>query len=1780
MDVLNSNLSAQKYGYDLVASTSQESISGIMMQSITQAAVEGTWYFFRSSNPGSTYDICGKEEALKKTNGIDPFDTKRFPDIMSTNDANYTALYDAGLSFACDFVLGLPLDMTGDQLPQPCVVLGEEQDKVLLNVYFQTITFVQTRTESGSRVWRRTCQQRGAPWYATIKLNIVQEDMPSIENDSYFSRNKEAASEIKTKVQGGGGSEPSFRQVVLGWNNYDVINVESQGTPADTTGNLMSALHHSVAKLQGVGLAPLCVLAKSGASEAASLVSACDWQVTRYAGHANVSTLDVLCMIDGHQLPARPHPDFDWHWMEPGEDEGQVHGFMSVNAQVIAALMKAQCWDKIANTFCVTFQCLANDAGLLMITSGHADLPKAYVQLCPSPGVLLQVDYVTLHDATNKDTKLWIDYSYKLEIKSAEKSFTASQDVTAHITITYESSPSTCTITAHNEDTYDISVNSEGDLATKWRDGSVVSPKNSFVSNSAWPSYFKYSAEACVTVFYRDEFTPKIGTKVLDTMPLSNLGSFVFPGGQVYSYNDPKVSKFNDLLCGITYRPPRAINYVGGDKLDIPEAPEAGRRPPASPSSGMTLTYSSDLIQNYIPGKAVDIVGSSSKFLALQAKNGNSMILTVNSSGALTIIREQSSLFSSYNNPDESSKLGWIASPLTEQGKSVINFDASQHAVTGAINVAVVMETSNREVLFTSIGNSHEDFSWTSKPNWKPIEYDAKPTAPPKLHIAGLLFAEASHDYLIADINRPDNDSAYIERYHIKSSPKPGEKHWNIHDVPGDFLRDSFRSCVGRSKGERVDGVYTSGREGGRATAGTQLCYQAIENIYQPTIPAPPCWLFLPKGHEAPLAGMPIATIHVASSSSSSSRNTPTDLYAVANSSLYRWGADNQKDRARGQLIISKSPLLSETHTLHAMAQDGIATIWGLNKSKQLFTVSCEAKLVSDPTKWSAPIPAALEIERLSAYVNAVDGGNTIFALSHHQKILKEGDARLSQFTKQTKGSKLWKAQNIMLPVLPHEKSKPIMSYTTSIAVKDEHGHGVSGAKLSITTASRTSVYINGHYHILSREPTTVTVDTVGTVTVVEATETLSAAALTVKLQGTGMDGVEGNDAASVEIKPHDNAYTKIRKLETKEAIQGATIPNNIVGGGYWETSTHRSLVSTGMKDGVVDSAAEIIGKLNKLHTELEDSPQRGAGSEEEYRVLPAAHSSEAMSLMSGSRGFLTEVGDFLHVLWESVKNGVKVAIDWVWDKVNKTYRVVMKFLNQVYEAIVRTVDDIVAGIVWVFNKIVHSIQDVIEYVKVLFEWSDIRRTKDVFHKVVTLWLDHEVGQIDEGKALFDKAMDGAIKAVDKWAGFNHDWKRLDGAEKNTSKQNSKDPGSGQTAASSLFLNHMKNNIGGMALTQSVDALPEITASMMRDVTSDLPAPTADNGLQSLYDKLCALAHEFQHLSVEEVLKKLFAILAEGALVAVKAVADAVLTALSKLAKTALKILDMKIHIPIISDILNAIGIPDISFIDLFMWIGAVAYTVVYKLANHNKPPFSEAVADSITSVSTWDALVKLFHPAVAQDRASIATTLPIDRSAMFHGGHGAAGITGISRAILHTLEIAQPSNSSSLISWSSVAATVISAVLAGAAESLAPRCTIENKDFVTLNRLVIAHTILWSVTCAVAGDDMLKPIAKRTGLKFIDGRGAGAVVAAIIRIPALVVSAHHFSELAQKPASAEKTASILGEVSAVTSSISTLAYAVAANTSGQVKAVAVVVVGVSDVATAGLQIAEAAIPY
>lgn len=69
----------------------------------------------------------------------------------------------------------------------------------------------------------------------------------------------------------------------------------------------------------------------------------------------------------------------------------------------------------------------------------------------------------------------------------------------------------------------------------------------------------------------------------------------------------------------------------------------------------------------------------------------------------------------------------------------------------------------------------------------------------------------------------------------------------------------------------------------------------------------------------------------------------------------------------------------------------------------------------------------------------------------------------------------------------------------------------------------------------------------------------------------------------------------------------------------------------------------------------------------------------------------------------------------------------ITKIASKVYRAVLDTVEAIVGALEWVFNAINTTIEKLIAFVKFLFEWDDIRRTKEVLRNMTELYLKDQV---------------------------------------------------------------------------------------------------------------------------------------------------------------------------------------------------------------------------------------------------------------------------------------------------------------------------------------------------------------------------------------------------------------------------------------------------------------------
>lgn len=551
-----------------------------------------------------------------------------------------------------------------------------------------------------------------------------------------------------------------------------------------------------------------------------------------------------------------------------------------------------------------------------------------------------------------------------------------------------------------------------------------------------------------------------------------------------------------------------------------------------------------------------------------------------------------------------------------------------------------------------------------------------------------------------------------------------------------------------------------------------------------------------------------------------------------------------------------------------------------------------------------------------------------------------------------------------------------------------------------------------------------------------------------------------------------DHTFSKLIALDSSEKLLNARFPSNTCAGGVLGEPEYTPLVAPSAAPEVVNAVAKHLGLLKTSYANAK-SPKistsaaqdgvrqnRGVVPSHMFRAKPGEFSS--FSIL----GFLGDIwdhvtmaaGDLVRALKHAVEgivHGVEHVAKIVYDGMSDTLHFLVQIGETVYHAVLDTVDAVVGAMEWVFKVVKTTIEDIINFVRFLFEWDDIRRTKDVLHNLVGLWVQHQADKAPLVRDSFDKAIAGVEGIVNKMAGVV-DWSPLRPDMQKPVAASAFNPLKGQTSGSQMLVNHYRDHAHQLRI---LGVVPEKDGVVT--LIEDLLTAIANEGvvLEGVLKQLQKIASEFSSLSVVDILKRLMAILVGGVLSSVQAVVDALLNVLSHMAHSVVNLLHTNIHIPIISDILKLIGVPGITFLDLFSWIIAVAYTVAYKIANgHPSFPSKDDTVSAMISAKTFDEISSVFgqqgrgssnfnssslHSMQASPRL-ITIPKPI-LTAIFLGSHAMAGLGGFVLSILTGPEAEFPTGENRLATPCGVVALIAGAIH-GIGEFLCPRAPIENE--------------------------------------------------------------------------------------------------------------------------------------
>jgi hypothetical protein len=911
-------------------------------------------------------------------------------------------------------------------------------------------------------------------------------------------------------------------------------------------------------------------------------------------------------------------------------------------------------------------------------------------------------------------------------------------------------------------------------------------------------------------------------------------------------------------------------------------------------STNMKISTETEMMKNQ---KHAEVMSPDKAFEALQTSQGDALFFSIGTDGVFYVTRETRGSQTGWNRIDLSVALG---------GKAK-SFVASQDPATMNIDVALIMTTTSGDTLFLSRGNTTDTNTW-EQIVWILIDFDATPAlsvlSMADVYFISLSSADSTTRCCFVDIEQdPNNPTHALTRYYIQLESSPN---WVRHALPIALKAGSISSCLGRRRGDNVPGIYTFG-----AIDSTQeLIYSPQYNEFDPRVAPRPARLNLPAG-----AGCVASSFNAKGESS---------LFVAASDGLWLFSSDNQHDGAKPSLVlpspvIGKYKVFASLTALSAALTATRTAVWGINTQGDLVYAWCAAGKETDSSAWSLPVPICPKVEGYAFYLNNDASNNVVFAHT-------SGDV-LIQLT-QDPITSLWSQRQILLPATDANDVIEYNTYTTHIKVSNDYGVGVADTPMAITSTSPVAVFIDGIYHVLtSTVPLQIATDALGTVTVVQETQSLSAVAYTLKFD---------NSLGTVNVDPLSKPMERLAAIQSGDDLSKVKIT---------AASGEKPLVPDDVSSDAKNSAAKCFKNLVQVKDSMQHQTNLN-GVNRSASLLPqsfgmsfatgAFHEGEDAHSLFGVQRIALSADNFIEVaagdLFNMVKNWFDEVESFVVQKAGEVWQFCAKIYDNIYNAVLDSVAAVVGAIEFVFNQIKIFIEEVIAWLGFLFNWNDILRTHKVIKNVLKQFGRKAISEIDSIEKSVQNALASAEVQIDSWAGITGHGQAVPLQAPNTA--------GADTPQANWAMSHVKNGLGVSAPNQ-VMLKAASNNSALDQALEALENPFAQ-GLDVFEDAISRLQHlvidEYTNLSLDAIIKRIAAILSDAMLKETSNLVTAALDVVKVVATKLLDKIDESIDIPVLSWLYKLITGEDLSILDVVCLVGAIPCTLIYKIATNSTP--------------------------------------------------------------------------------------------------------------------------------------------------------------------------------------------------------------------------------------------------
>lgn len=953
-----------------------------------------------------------------------------------------------------------------------------------------------------------------------------------------------------------------------------------------------------------------------------------------------------------------------------------------------------------------------------------------------------------------------------------------------------------------------------------------------------------------------------------------------------------------------------------------------------------TLRQSTELMKNQ---KAAQLLSDQSAFDALQTADGGAVLFGIGDAGSLSLTRELQGHSTGWAPVDLTAELQEHLPGLTLRAK---DFAVSQDPNSGDMLIAQVVHTAEdgQDHVFILQGLSHDPAAtWFDEPServWLARPYDDQ-AHPTDSLVVSYVRLEPSQDtgqmpYLVAGVAAPQ--TSYISTYMVGLDPTTTTGVWQSYPTAEDFT-ELVGMAIGMNEASGVFGLYQLYTLSGQ----TSLTFTPSGSDY-PDGPVITSKMVVPPGASA-LTVVPVDAAGY------------TNLYVAGSGAIYLFPPGQQDNTGVPAAVIS-NPVIDGVTLLEAGVSGGLVTLWARNADGTVYYSRCPVDQQSDPAAWSTPIPIGEDAEQVASLTNVATGARCLF--------LHTGGANVQVLT-QDPVTTQWSGRALPLPTPDVTQVYETFTFTTHIDVLDDNGMPSPTTAVPIRATSPVAVYVNDLYTSLSQAELTVQATALGSLTLVQETQTLGAVCYT----------LTAGDGTPVTVNPMAALLTTVGTVHTGTDLtitvsdeQGNTQP------------LLPDSVTSAQRDAVAQCLQQLVGVGSTMPEDgsMSDPPSQArsaaaaasatttfglsfAGSDVQYISAPVDTSGAIEGL----------AGDVLRWLEQVVDDVVQFVVQ-VADDVAHFFVTIGEDL---YHFVLACASDVMHGIQFVFTKIGVAFDTLVKWLGFIFAWHDILRTHQVAKNFLSCYIDQAIANLSTVKDELTTLSTDLQGNIATWTQIPPATQTLGGEVSAAGT-----PPGGGSPASTWGTHHLQSNAAAATTTYSAaDAdttgLEDLMSQILQTIATegkDIGAACAAIKTQ-VVDQICTL-------SASEIIKRLIGILADLVVETLVNLVIDVVDILQAVVSGVRNALDHTISIPVLSWAYQKFAQAPLSFLDLACLISAIPATVVYK-ATYGSAPFpDDATTTALTNAPDFSTFLQILNAPTPTEATSALAVVPLTSAA------------------------------------------------------------------------------------------------------------------------------------------------------------------------------------------------------